>query len=211
MRGKKKIFSSYMITLMLKGKLHRLIIGLVLSFLIVVGGGYAWTFTPSYSLYRLRQALETHDYDLFSRYVDVDSVLDHALDELGGSSPGDSSQPRLKGFLGKLERKGLFKFLVGEAREMTKAGLSIAVEQAVRDRDRPLPQIPLAAVPAALWLGRSEGEMIVFPVKLKNKQVVEVKTRRSSPGPWRVVEVTNLQVLLPILQRKLPKPDENQS
>ena len=186
-------------------------VGLVLGLLIAVGGGYAWTFTPSYSLYCLKQALDTHDYELFSRYVDVESVLDHALNELGGSTAEDSGRPRLKGFLGKLERKGIFKFLAGEAREITKAGLSIAVEQAVKDRDRLLPQIPLAAVPAVLWLGRSEGDMIVFPVKLKNAQTVEVKTRRTSPGPWRVMEVTNLQVLLPILQRKLSKPDEDQS
>jgi hypothetical protein len=190
---------------------RRLFIGLTAGILLVAGGGYAWTFTPSYSLYRIKQALETHDYEVFSRYVDIDSVLGHALDELGGISPEDSGRPRLKGFLGKLERKGLFKFLAGEAREITKAGLSIAVEQAVKDRERPLPQIPLAAVPAALWLGRSEEDMIVFPVKLKNDQTVEVKTRRTSPGPWRVVEVTNLQVLLPILQRKLPKLDEDQS
>jgi hypothetical protein len=192
------------------GTSRRLLIALTLSVLLVVGGGYAWTFTPSYSLYCIKQALETHDYELFSRYVDIDSVLDHALDELGGLTPEDSDRPRLKGFLGKLARKGVFKFLAKEGREITKAGLSIAVEQAVKDHDRPLPQIPLAAVPAALWLGRSEGELIVFPVKLKKKQVIEVKTRRTSPGPWRVVEVTNLQVLLPILQGKLSKPDEEQ-
>jgi hypothetical protein len=180
--------------------------------LVGAGGGYAWTFTPSYSLYRIRQALETHDYQMFSRYVDIDSVLDYALDELGSSESETSAKPPLKGFLGKLVRKGLFKFLAGEAREVTKAGLSIALEQAMKDHDRPLPQIPLFAVPAALWLGRSEGEMVVFPVKLKDGQTVEVKMRRTPPEPWRVVEVKNLRVLLPILQRKLAKdedPSEN--
>jgi hypothetical protein len=183
-----------------------LFVGLVLS----VGGGYAWTFTPSYSLYCLKQALETHDYETFSRYVDVDSVLDHALDELGNSESSEGEKPRLKGFLGKLARKGLFKFLARDAREVTKAGLSIAIEQAVKDQNRLLPQIPLMAVPAALWLGRSEGELVVFPVRLKKGQVVEVKMRHASPEPWRVVEVSNLQVLLPALQRKLEKPEEDQ-
>jgi hypothetical protein len=182
-----------------------LLAGLMLS----VGGGYAWTFTPSYSLYCLKHALDTHDYGTFSRYVDVDSVLDHVLDELGSSESSEGEKPRLKGFLGKLAGKGLFK-LAGDAREVTKAGLSIAVEQAVKDRDRPLPRIPLLAVPAALWLGRSEGELVVFPVQLKKEQLVEVKMRRTSPEPWRVVAVTNLQMLFPVLQRKLAKPDEDQ-
>jgi len=191
---------------MLGGKFRHFIILL----LVGGGGGYAWTFTPSYSLYCLKHALETHDYETFSRYVDVDSVLDHALDEIGSRESETSAKPRLKGFLGKLDRKGLFKFLAGEAREVTKAGLSIAVEQAVKDRDRPLPQIPLFAVPVALWLGRSEGELVVFPVKLKDEQTVEVKMRRTPPEPWRVVVVTNLKVLLPTLQRKLEKLHEDQ-
>jgi hypothetical protein len=188
------------------GKSRRLMLVLLAGLVLGVGGGYAWTFTPSYSLYCLKQALETHDYQTFSQYVDMDSVLDHALDELGSSEAGEGEKPRLKGFLGKLAGKGLFKFLAGDAREVTKAGLSIAVEQAVKDRDRPLPQIPLLAVPAALWLGRSEGELVVFPVQLKKEQVVEIKMRRTSPEPWRVVAVTNLKILLPVLQRKLAKP-----
>jgi hypothetical protein len=192
------------------GKSRRLMPVLLVGLVLGVGGGYAWTFTPSYSLYCLKRALETHDYETFSRYVDIDSVLDHALDELREAGSGQAEKPRLKGFLGKLARKGLFKFLTGEAREVTKAGLSIAVEQAVKDRDRPLPQIPLWAVPASLWLERAEGELVVFPVKLKDEQTVEVKMRRTSSEPWRVVVVTNLKVLLPTLQRKLEKLHEDQ-
>jgi hypothetical protein len=192
------------------GKSRRFMLVLLAGLVLGVGGGYAWTFTPSYTLYCLKHALETHDYETFSRYVDIDSVLDHALDELGEAESGQAEKPRLKGFLGKLTRKGLFKFLTGEAREVTKAGLSIAVEQAVKDRDRPLPQIPLVAVPAALWLGRSEGELVVFPVKLKKEQIVEVKVRRTPPEPWRVVAVTNLQIIFPVLQRKLTTPGGDQ-
>lgn len=195
---------------MSQGKSRRSLFVFLAGLVLSVGGGYAWTFTPSYSLYCLKQALDTHDYETFSRYVDVDSVLDHALDELGATESQGMEKPQLKGFLGKLARKGLFKFLAGDAREVTKAGLSIAVEQAIKDRERPLPQIPLLAVPAALWLGRSEGELVVFPVKLKKEQVVEVKMRRASPAPWRVVEVINLKVLLPAFQRKLEKLHEGE-
>jgi hypothetical protein len=197
---------------MSQGKSRRLMPVLLAGLVLAGVGGYAWTFSPSYSLYCVKQALDTHDYETFSRYVDVDSVLDHALDELGSAESGEGEKPRLKGFLGKLAGKGLFKFLAGDAREVTKAGLSIAIEQAVKDRDRPLPRIPLFAVPAALWLGRAEGELVVFPVQLKKEQLVKVKMRRTSPEPWRVVAVTNLKVLLPALQRKLAKPDaEDQS
>lgn len=184
---------------------HRLVAGFVVGGLFLGGGGYAWTFTPSYSLYRIKQALEAHNYELFSRYVDVDSVLDHALDELGEMKTDKREEPPLRGFLGKLLRKNVFKLLSGETRDITKAGLSMVVEQTVRDRDRPLPQIPFAAVAAALWLGHTEGDVGVLPVKVKKDKVVTIKVQRAPAGPWRVVEVSNLQVFLPMLQRYIGK------
>ena len=68
--------------------------------LLISSAGYAWTFTPSYSLYHIRQALLTHDYTTFSYYVDVDSVLDHALGEITGKNQATEKdtkpQPRRK-------------------------------------------------------------------------------------------------------------------
>src|SRR5688500_5886403 len=51
------------ITRMSLGKSRRLMPVLLAGLVLGVGGGYAWTFTPSYSLYCLKHALETHDYE----------------------------------------------------------------------------------------------------------------------------------------------------
>src|SRR5437879_3548703 len=88
--------------------LRRLMIGGGIVVLLVAGLSYAWTFTPSYSVYRIRQALETHDYDLFTQYVDVNSVLDHALDEFTDPGVNNSEESPLHGPLTKaLRNKGL--------------------------------------------------------------------------------------------------------
>src|SRR5215471_17328753 len=90
----------------MRGGFQRVAIGLGVFILLLVGGGYAWTGTPSYSLYRIRQALFTHDYTTFSFYVDVDSVLDHGFDEFVNEKRQEGDTPKPRGFLGKLLKKG---------------------------------------------------------------------------------------------------------
>jgi hypothetical protein len=169
--------------------------------LLMAGIGYAWTFTPSYSVYRIRQALETHDYELFTRYVDVDSVLDHALDELTNLESKNSEESTAHGPLAQaLRKKRPFKEFAEGARAMAKAGLEFVVEQSVKNRENQLPEIPASALVAALWVGRAEGDTVRFPIKVKKGARVEVKARRTPEGLWRVVEVENLPALLPALK-----------
>ena len=169
--------------------------------LLVAGLSYAWTLTPSYSVYRIRQALEAHDYDLFTQYVDVNSVLDHALDEFMTSGTDGSEESPIQGPLGKaLRNKGLFRGMARRVRGVTKAGLEFIVEQAVKNRENQLPEIPASALFAALWVGRAEGDLVRFPIKIKKGDRIEVKARRTPQGRWRVVEVENLTALWPTLK-----------
>jgi hypothetical protein len=183
--------------------LRRFFIGGGLIVFLVVGLGYAWTFTPSYSLYWIRQALETHDYALFTQYVDVDSVLDHAIDDFTSQGKKDPDELPLRGALGKMLRKGLLKDFAEGARAVVKAGLDIAVEQAVKNPESQLPEIPASALVAALWVGRADGDTVRFPIKVKKGDRIEVRARQTSEGRWRVVEVENLPALLPTLKSRL--------
>lgn len=169
--------------------------------LLVAGLGYAWTFTPSYSLYRIRQALATHDYALFTQYVDLDSVLDHAFDELTDLGTKHVEEPTPRGPLGKmLQKRGVWKDFSQGVRAVGKAGLEFIVQQSVTNRKSQLPEIPASAVVAALWTGRAEGDTVHFPIKVKKGAQIEVKARRTLEGVWRVVEIENLPALLPALK-----------
>lgn len=183
------------------GRLRRFFISLSIVALVLAGVGYAWTFTPSYSLYRIRQALLAHDYATFSYYVDVESVLDHAFHEVTVGAQTEDPDAKPRGALAKLFRKGILKEFAQEAREVMKAGAAIALEQVVRNRERPLPEIPPFAVVAALWVGETEGDSVRFPVKIKKGKQIEIRARQDAAGLWRVVEITNLPALLPALRR----------
>ena len=181
-------------------RFRRRLVGVGICVLLLGGAGYAWTFTPSYSLYRIKSALEAHDYPAFSRYVDVDSVLDHALDQVVENKEKSPEEPAPHGPLARALRKGFFKRFARDAREVVKAGLEVAVEQKVKDRDHPPPQIPAFAVIGALWYGRGDGGTVSFPVKVKKGKQIEVKARQTPAGLWRVVEVSNLSAFLPTLK-----------
>ncbi|MBI3801930.1 MAG: DUF2939 domain-containing protein [Deltaproteobacteria bacterium] len=183
--------------------LRRILMGGGIVVLLVVGLGYAWTFTPSYSLYRIRQALETHDYALFTQYVDVDSVLDHAIDDFTSQGKKDPDELPLRGALGNLLRKGPLKDFAQGVHAVVKAGLDIAVEQAVKNPESQLPEIPASALLATLWVGRADGDTVRFPLKVKKGDRIEVRARQTPAGRWRVVEVENLPALLPTLKSRL--------
>lgn len=190
--------------------LRRLLVGAGMLVFSLIGAGYAWTFTPSYSLYRIKQALAAHDYQAFSRYVDTDSVLDHALDEFIDNQDKGVEEHPPRGPLAKALRKGFLKNLARGAREVLKAAVEIAVEQAVKNRADPPPEIPTAAVLGALWYGRADDGTASFPIKVKKGQQIEVKARQTPEGLWRVVAVSNLSAFLPSLKpRHATEPPEN--
>jgi len=188
---------------------RRVVIGISIFVLLLIAAGYGWTFTPSYSVYQIKRALETHDYDTFSRYVDVDNVLDNALDEFAGNEEKETEESAPGGLLGKVLRKGFLKNLARDARPLVKAGLQVVVEQTVRDRDHELPQIPLAAVFGALVHERTtDGDTVSFPIKIKKGERIQVKARQTPKGRWKVIEVSNLSALI---NRQLALPKEKHS
>ena len=161
---------------------------------------YAWVGTPSYTLYRVKRAVDTQDLETFRHYVDLDSVLDQALQEVGGkffdqekagSPEGKPSQrPSHKGLFG-----GLFKRFAPEIKELVRDEARRAVERVVtQPREEPL--LPYPALVAAMWQVHREGEEASLPVKTKRGALVEVKMRQVPEGYWRVVEVTNIKALL---------------
>jgi len=184
-------------------------IGLLIVGLVCGGSFFLWRTSPGYSVYRIKQALETHDYELLSYYVAVDQVLDHTLDELGNGQL-DEEDIALGGFLGKLMRKGFFKLLSGEAREVTKAGLSLFIEQAVKDRNRLPPQIPVVAPMVAWWFAQRDGDTARLTFETKKSKSIDVMMQRTPEGVWRVVAVSNLQVFLPKLKKHLESLSHNQ-
>jgi hypothetical protein len=179
------------------------LIGLAITAVVLGGGFLLWRVSPGYSVYRIKNALAAHDYEQLTRYVDVDQVLDHTLNELGNSRVDEGKDVPLGGFLGRLLRKEVFKLLSGEARDVAKAGLSMFIEQTVRDHNRLPPEIPTLAPIAAWWLAQRDGDTAHLTFAAKKDEPIDVTMQRTPEGVWQVVAVSNLQIFLPKLKNHL--------
>lgn len=176
--------------------------------LVILVSYTAWTFTPSYSLYQIKQALETHDYLRFTEYVMVESVVGNAFDELGKFKQPEEDRASSGASLADRLREGL-KSLSGEIRNVVLAGAEIVVEQVITDRSRELPEIPTLAIIGAIFTGETQDGLRRFPVPIKDDEEIEVNMRKSDEGVWRVVEVTNVAILIAQLQKRYePDPSE---
>ncbi len=180
---------------------NKFILGAGACVVLVLVSYIAWMSAPSYSLYQIQQALETHDYGRFARYVDVESVAGNAFDELGQFKQHKEDKPSAGDALVDLLRKGL-KSLSGEIRNVVSAGADIVVEQVITDRNRSLPEIPTWVIIGAVFAGETQDGMRRFPVPIKNGEEIEVTMRKSDEGVWRVVEVSNVEALIAQLKER---------
>lgn len=183
---------------------NKFILGAGASVVLILVSCIVWTFTPSYSLYQVKQALETHDYQRFAEYVDVESVAGKAFDELGEfkqPKQEKKDKPSSGGSLADLLRQGL-KSLSGELRNVVSAGADIVVEQVITDRNQELPEIPTLAIIGAIFAGETQDGLRRFPVPIKDGEEIEVNMRKSDEGVWRVVEVTNVETLIAQLKKR---------
>ncbi len=174
----------------------------MLCVLLGLGGIYAWMHTPSYSVYRIQQALKTRNYETFTQYVDIDSVVSYALEDLGQSMPDIPQQDdTLSDPLVGLLHKGL-KRLTRHVHDLAKAGAAFAVQQTFQNSDLTLPQIPAVALIGTVVGGGIRGDIRYFSVPLGSGEEIEVGLRYTQEGRWRVVRVTNVQTLLKAVFRE---------
>lgn len=167
---------------------------LVIVAVLLVGGGYTWLQTPSYSIYRIQQALRTRDHAAFRRYVDLDSVVGHAVSEVGGDLLSGTREPPRRGLAGLLQ-KGVER-LVENVPDLARVTTGFAVRQAFDNPDQRLPDIPLIAVVGALLVGETRDGVRYLPVTLRSGEEIEIGLRANPDGVWRVVRVTRVKALL---------------
>ena len=169
---------------------------IILCVLLVLGSVYAWMQTPSHAVYHIQQALKTRNYETFTHYVDINSVVDYALEEVGQSVPDipqqqDAPPDSLAGLL----QRGL-KSLTRNVQDIARAGVTFAVQQAFQNSDLTLPQIPTVALIGTVIGGETREGIRYFSVPLDSGEEIEIGLRHTPEGRWRIVRVTNVRALM---------------
>ncbi len=166
--------------------------------ILIVAALAAWALyylptTPTWSVLRLKRAIDARDGDAAALYVDFPSVVKNAgyemLQQQGSNSP-----------LGSMVGQAAIDVL---ARPMA-ALLESWAKQEVHDGDPDL-QMPGGAVAGALvFLHRNGGTAYTNFTDPKG-QTWEIHMARAADGHWQVTEVANVQQLLEKLKQKQQK------
>ena len=148
--------------------------------------------TPSWAVLRLKQNIDAHDGDEAAKYVDFESVVKKAGQEMvqkqGGTDP-------LSAMLGNAAIEMLSK-------PMAQVAQAWAVKK-VDDGAREV-QMPGVAVLGALVLLHRNGDTAATDFTDNKGQRWRIHLARGDDGYWRVTEIEDVEQLLQKLQRNQP-------
>lgn len=98
--------------------------------LVVLLGWFYIHSTPQYSLYQIRRAIISHDYEMFSKYVDIDSLVDSLIAQSLASQKSQVNQKEENEWekMGSIVAQGLVSVMKPALKEQVKAVIKKQVE-----------------------------------------------------------------------------------
>ncbi|RZK23805.1 MAG: hypothetical protein EOO56_03825 [Hymenobacter sp.] len=190
---------------------------LVLLLALVAGGYYYYNSLksgPSYALLQAATATQTHDLATFERYVDVDALTGHLVDEVASQGTGSvltalvpGGHFALQGAL-RLLKPQLTKAAHAEIKRYVETGSLEAANAAAPKRLVNLSFTGLAGrvvSPDSKFKGikytHENGDEALVGLeftqpKFDTTLVLEVKLRKQADGHWQANEITNTGALL---------------
>ncbi len=146
--------------------------------------------SPSYAVFQLKRAIDARDGDAAARFIDFDSVVKHAGDELAAERSGGN-------LLGQFLSQSAVALLSGPMANAARAWAKSEVENGERDV-----QMPAAAVAGAIVMLHRNGDAAYTSFRDGKGRQWEVHMARNDEGQWQVVEVKNIRQVLEGLQRQ---------
>ena len=191
---------------------------LVLLLAVVAGGYYYYTSLksgPSYALMQAATATQTHDLATFARYVDVDALTGHLVDDVASQGTNSAVLSALVPG-GRFAMQGAMHFLKpqltkaahAEIKRFVETGSLEAANAAAPKRLVNLSFTGLASrvvSPDSKFKGikytTEKGDEALVGLeftqpKFDTTMVLEVKLRKQADGHWQANEITNTGELL---------------
>ncbi|HYA36603.1 MAG TPA: DUF2939 domain-containing protein [Candidatus Binataceae bacterium] len=143
--------------------------------------------TPSYALVQLKRAIDAQDGSTAIRYIDFDSVVSHAGDEMMQKNGNDP--------LGQLLGRGALQLFSKPMANLAKAW----TQKKIDDGDPNL-KIPGPAIAGAIVMMNRNGDTASTSFRDKKGREYEIKLSRDPNQGWRVTEVKNARQILEQIQ-----------
>jgi hypothetical protein len=160
---------------------HSVSLGTALLITLFVLSGCALHGTPRHSLGELRNALLNHDADGALKYVDVESITDHMIED-ALRTKGPSAKSDLDA-LGLVLGKSLVSAMLPQAKALIRKGVYAAIES--DDQLGYFARIRAASV----WYLTIEEKGDTAVVTPRGDDKVRFKMERTDKGYWRITEL----------------------
>jgi len=148
--------------------------------------------SPSFAVFKLKQAIDARDGEAAARYVNFESVVKHAGYEMVQQKANDP--------LSQMVGQGAIDLFLKPIAQATRSYLV----KDVNDGDKNVQMPPAAVAGAIILMHRDEGVAYTKFTDNKNRQW-EVRMARDQFGAWQVTEVKNIQQLLDQIQHDAQK------
>ena len=199
---------------------RKCMLGGIILVLLFIAVAYAYfrvyTKTPEYAVKQVESAIETHDKAKFSRYVNMDSVLDSSYDALvaalieAQNSEGAEAKAAIEDFVHMMKAPLISSFKMATDHyietgtweqsaddEKNKKNPSMDVEQ-ILEKTGLLETTfrGIDTIEADDATGTAVAHVQVFQQEANDIFVFDVKLERQDSGDWQIVEITNFQAFV---------------
>lgn len=187
------------------------ILGIVVVLLIAILGGYMYyKRTPTYTFNLIKESVEKHDYETFSKHVDSQNLISAAYDDAVDAALDDPNMDDMtKGLAGgfiKLMKPGIVAELNDELTQYVKTGETKAKSsdakkendsQKAGDNIKEQTNIDKLTF-KRVGDSRDEDGFRITGIVFEDKQLgkeftLEVKMKQLDDGTWQVLKIANLK------------------
>lgn len=198
--------------------IKKILIGLgIIAIVGYVGFNY-WKTTPEYSLLQIQSAIETKDVYLFKKYVDVENILEHGIDDILEAAIKESKDSLEEDSLfdTSLFAKGMVELIKPAAISYLRKEIDKYIEEENNNKkviDKTI-DVPILGGFDSTKFKSSLGSTRMSYLTKENKvallglefvgedgdnSVIEFRLRKYEDF-WRITEMTNLEEILDSLQ-----------
>lgn len=131
-----------------------------------------WTTTPSYALTAVVVSVKNRDIDMFERYVDIDSVVSHAFDDVIEGPIASEVMGRTNSFIGV----GFVKFF---KRELVELAHGKVIEWIEEGNLKLAPNVPASVNPITALAVMNSGEIVQATTKDSSETLIPKQDNES--------------------------------
>lgn len=192
-----------------------LIIAVAVLICIILGaaGGYIYyKRTPTYSLNLIKESVEKHDYETFSKHVDTENIISSAYDDVIASAMDDSgTDENVKGLADgfvKMLKPNIVAALDADVKQFVKNGSvtsndtqdntnNQAGNQQAEDNIKKKVDIDNVTF-KGIGDSRKDGDFTIVGIVITDKRLnhdftIELKMLQLDDGTWKITQISNVK------------------